>query len=139
MDGGLLQKGHYLLNYFHNTMKKAIVAGALYALPFLVFAQTSLEDTTKTVAKIIGLIVPIVGALLLIYFFWGIAQYVSAGGDEEKRGEARNMMIYAVIGMFVAFSIFGLVRLLRTTTGADDSSREPLPLFEGFKSKLNVP
>ena len=109
-------------------MKKALTAGAFYALPLFAFALT-LEDTTKTVAKIIGAIVPIIGALLLIYFFWGIAQYISAGGDDEKRTAARNMMIYAVIGMFVAFSIFGLVRLIGNSVGTTDNSSLPLPGF----------
>lgn len=107
-------------------MKKTLIAGAMYALPFVALAQT-LTAAVTTISGIINLIVPIIGALLLIYFFWGIAQYITAGGDEEKRGAARNMMIYAVIGMFVAFSIFGLVKLLRTSFGVNTDSSLPLP------------
>jgi TRAP-type C4-dicarboxylate transport system permease small subunit len=111
-------------------MKKALIAGAVYALPVLLFAQTLIE-TTRTVGRIVNTVVPIIGALLLIYFFWGAVQYVSAKGDEGSRTEARNRMIYAVIGMFVAFSIFGLVRLLATTvglSGSDLGAREALPI-----------
>jgi len=115
-------------------MKKVLIAGAAYALPVLAFAQLApgtgtIQGIVGVVGNIIGYIVPIIGALLLIYFFWGVSQYVSAGGDEEKRGQARNMMIYAVIGMFVAFSIFGLVALLRKTFGVGDSPGEALPGF----------
>ncbi len=99
-------------------MKKALIAGGLYALPFVALAQTGdLVDVTETVSKIINLVVPIVGALLIIYFFLGVAKYVGAGADAEKQAEARNTMIYAIIGMFVAFSIFGLVALLNRTFG----------------------
>ncbi len=104
----------------HNiVMKKALIAGGLYALPFVALAQTgsTLVNVTETVSKIINLVVPIVGALLIIYFFLGVAKYVGAGADAEKQAEARNTMIYAVIGMFVAFSIFGLVALLNRTFG----------------------
>ena len=124
-----------------NIKKTSILLTAfLIVLPLFAVAQ-GLVTTIDTVGRIIGLIVPIIGALLLIYFFWGIAQYISAGGDDEKRTAARNMMIYAVIGMFVAFSIFGLVRLLAGTVGISESdigSSEQLPTFTNFKSKLGI-
>jgi len=112
-------------------MKKVFITGAVYVLPILAFAQ-NLTVATQTIGKVVNAIIPIVGALLLIYFFWGVAQYVSAGGDEEKRGQARNMMIYAVIGMFVAFSIFGLVGVLRNTFGVADTKTMILPGAKGF-------
>lgn len=111
-------------------MKKVLVSVALYAMPFIVLAQNTLETATATVSRIINLIIPIIGALLLIYFFWGIAQYINAGGDDEKRTAARNMMIYAVIGMFVAFSIFGLVGLLRRSFGVSGDTNLMLPYFD---------
>ena len=112
-------------------MKKVIIAGALYALPFLALAQ-NLTEATKTVGKVVNVIIPIVGAILLVYFFVGAFQYVSASGDEESRNEARNRMIYAVIGMFVAFSVFGLVTLLRKTFGVADTQQMVLPGARGF-------
>ena len=107
-------------------MKKALVGAALYALPFVALAQT-LIAVTETVSKIVNLVVPIVGAIVLIYFFIGVIGYVNAGGEEEKRTEARNTMIYAVIGMFVAFSVFGLAALLRRSFGVGGESEGVLP------------
>lgn len=113
-------------------MKKALIAGALYAVPFLALAQGTLVDATKTVGKIINFVIPIVGAILVIYFFVGALGYVQAGGDEEKRTEARNKMIYSVIGMFVAFSIFGLVNMLRNTFVVGGEAGLTLPAQGGF-------
>jgi hypothetical protein len=70
--------------------------------------------------------------LLVIYFLYGVVGYVNAGGDEEKRGAARNTMIYAVIGMFVAFSIFGLIQLLRRSFGVGQDVGLTLPAQSGF-------
>lgn len=112
-------------------MKKALIAGALYAVPFLALAQ-GLVQATQTVGKIINFVIPIVGAILVIYFFVGALGYVQAGGDEEKRTEARNKMIYSVIGMFVAFSIFGLVSMLRRTFSVGDDTGLTLPAQGGF-------
>lgn len=112
-------------------MKKVLVSAALYAVPFIVLAQ-GLVEATKTVGRIANLIIPIIGAVLIIYFFYGVIGYVNAGGDEEKRTAARNTMIYAVIGMFVAFSIFGLVKLLRTTFDVGSDTGLTLPAQGGF-------
>ena len=114
-------------------MKKALIAGAVYALPMLALAQTrgNLLEAANTVGHILNLVIPIVGALLVIYFFVGALGYVQAGGDEEKRTEARNKMIYSVIGMFVAFSIFGLVQLLRDSFNVSGSKGEALPNLTG--------
>jgi len=114
-------------------MKKVLAGLGLYAVPFLALAQTgTLETAIGTVGRIVNLIIPIVGAILLIFFFYGVIGYVNAGGDEEKRGAARNTMIYAVIGMFVAFSIFGLVQLLRRSFGVGDTAGLTLPGQSGF-------
>ncbi|MDP3661449.1 MAG: hypothetical protein Q8R17_01175 [bacterium] len=112
-------------------MKKVLVGVALYAIPFMALAQ-GLVEATKTIGKITNLIIPIIGAVLVIYFFYGVIGYVNAGGDEEKRSAARNTMIYAIIGMFVAFSIFGLVKLLRTTFDVDATTGLTLPAQGGF-------
>ena len=76
---------------------------------------TPLGGRIIAVFNILYLVLPIVGALALIGFFWGIIQYVLKADNEEKQREARSYMIYAVIGMFVMFSIFGLVNLIRNT------------------------
>ncbi|KKU58665.1 MAG: hypothetical protein UX81_C0018G0007 [Parcubacteria group bacterium GW2011_GWA2_47_12] len=108
-------------------MKKFIFS-LFFASPFLVFAQTlrnqlllnpaartPLGNIVLILLDLLSLVSFIVGALTLIWFFWGIIQYVLKADNEEKQTEARSYMIYAVIGMFVMFSIFGLVNLVRNT------------------------
>jgi len=108
-------------------MKKFIFS-LFFASPFLVFAQTlrnqlllnpaartPLGNIVLILLDLLSLVSFIVGALTLIWFFWGIIQYVLKADNEEKQTEARSYMIYAVIGMFVMFSIWGLVNLVRNT------------------------
>jgi hypothetical protein len=101
----------------------------LLALPFPAFAQfplvqafqgnpayaTPLGGVLAMILNLVSLASFIVGALALIWFFWGIIQYVLKGENIEKRAQSRDFMIYAVIGMFVMFSIWGLVNLVRNT------------------------
>lgn len=61
---------------------------------------------------------PIIGTLIVlatVVFLWGIVRYLSAGGDTEKLKEARNFIVWGIIGLFVMVSVWGLVALLNNT------------------------
>lgn|SRR3989344_4704327 len=86
-------------------------------VPFLAYAQfTPVEGILATVQRVLNLIIPILITLGIIYFIWGVIQYVTAK-DEDKQKEARSTMIYGIIGLFVIVSIWGLIRFLGATTG----------------------
>ena len=78
-------------------------------------AATPLGGLILKLLDLLSLVTIIVGALALIWFFWGIIQYVLKADNEDKQTQARGYMIYAVIGMFVMFSIWGIVNLVRNT------------------------
>ncbi len=83
-------------------------------LPALAFAQEATSILEK-VQSILNLVVPIVMTLALLYFFWGLANYILGAGDEEKRKAGRDMMIWGVIALFVMASVWGLVEVLNNT------------------------
>jgi uncharacterized membrane protein YidH (DUF202 family) len=95
----------------------ATASGAVLA-PMLAFAQTGAQLYTilGIVQNIINIIIPILITAGIAYFIYGVVSYVSSK-DEEKRKEARQIMIYGVIGLFVIVSIWGLIRSLGSATG----------------------
>jgi len=98
-------------------------------------ASTKLGGIILTVLDLLGLVSLIVGALALIWFFWGIIQYVLKADNEDAQKQARGYMIYAVIGMFVMFSIWGLVNLIRNTfpgvtAGIQESDIPKVPVLK---------
>jgi hypothetical protein len=104
-------------------MKKLIVAGSLALSPMIVFAQDGVGGVLDTLGGIINTLTPIVVALAVLFFFWGLANYILKTGDEEGRAGARHMMIWGVIILFVMVSVFGLIGLLRDTI---DLPEEPI-------------
>lgn len=51
-----------------------------------------------------------VGALLvLMYFLWGAFEWITAGGDSNKLGSARNRMLQSVIGLFILVTSYTLI------------------------------
>lgn len=59
-------------------------------------------------------LIPLAFALCLFYFFWGIAKYMKNGAGSEKAAEeGKRVMTMGIIGLFVAFSIWGIISFIR--------------------------
>jgi TM2 domain-containing membrane protein YozV len=93
-------------------MKKALIAASALALPVFASAQdlSGVETLVRSVSKIVDLLIPIVFALAMLFFFWGLAQYILASGDSGKQEEGRNKMIWGIVALFVMSAVWGLVR-----------------------------
>lgn len=76
---------------------------------------------------ITSIVIPLVFALALLYFFWGVAKYIRSEGTGKEEG--KNIMIWGIIGLFVMSSVWGLVAFIRGellgTTGVTTSEKVP--------------
>ncbi|PCI20191.1 hypothetical protein COB64_02675 [Candidatus Wolfebacteria bacterium] len=84
-------------------------------IPMLASAQTVGSILFK-VSELLNTIIPILITLAVIYFIYGVIQYVTAK-DEDKQAEARKVIVSGIIGIFVIVSIWGLVSLVARTFG----------------------
>ncbi len=107
-------------------IKKFIPIG-LALTPMLVFAA-DIPGVVTTIMNILNVIIPLIIAIALVVFLVGVVRYITAGGDPEKRSEARNVMIYGVIGLFVMVAVWGLVNLLVNTFNLQTSA-PPVPVI----------
>ena len=58
-------------------------------------------------------LIPLVFALALLFFLYGVFKYFIAGSDNEtSRAEGKKYIMYALIGFVVMVSIWGIVALL---------------------------
>ncbi len=60
-------------------------------------------------------IIPLLFAIAISVFVWGIIKYIRNAEDSKKREEGRNFMIYGIVSIFVIVSMWGLVGFLRNT------------------------
>jgi len=63
----------------------------------------------------VGALIPLLIAIAVIVFFWGVIQYIRAGAEDKAK--AINLMIMSVVGIAVMVSIWGLVALLQNVFG----------------------
>lgn len=107
-------------------MKKFLLGLITFAVaPFMASAAAanSLSDLLAIFVSIISALMPFIVALAVLYFIWGVFQFVAAAGDEEARTAGRDKMIYGIIGIFVMVSVWGLVNLLGGTFGLNSTSQ----------------
>lgn len=90
----------------------------------LITTATGLLDT---------ILIPLAFTLCLFYFFWGVAKYIRVGAGSEKAAEqAKNVMVWGIVGLFVATSVWGLVRFLKTELQIPNSTIELTPNVNSY-------
>jgi VIT1/CCC1 family predicted Fe2+/Mn2+ transporter len=86
-------------------------------------AHRTLGDLITTATEVIWLAVPF--GLLLLLFFWSMAQLVMTTGDAEKRKQAKQRIVWGIIAIFVIFSLGGLIAAINGTFFGGDSLQTP--------------
>lgn len=60
--------------------------------------ETSINSTIKTIIRILSIIVGVVAVIMIII---GGFLYVTSGGDPQKTANAKNTLLFAVIGIVI--------------------------------------
>lgn len=108
---------YYFKHLLMKKLTKAVIVGAAGFAPLLAFAAqiTDIQSIVSVLNSILSTIIPFVIGLAVLVILWGVFNYISGAGDEEKRGEAKQYIIWGIIGLFVMVSIWGLVNVLEST------------------------
>ena len=99
-------------------------------MPFLASAQ--LTETGKLLTSVKTIInttlIPLVFALALLLFFWGMVKYIrSSGGDKE---EGKKIMVWGIVALFVMSCVWGLVYFIRDELNLDSTSEGKIPTIK---------
>lgn len=119
-------------------MKRFIYTASAF-LPTLAFAQqradlSGISNLVSQIGGIIAKIIPLMFALAIVYFFWGVIQYIRSAGDPKKADEGKSIMIYGIIGIAVMASLYGLIAWLQGTLGVNPTGTVTLPQIPGYPS-----
>ncbi|MFT5849541.1 MAG: hypothetical protein ACI9H6_000350 [Patiriisocius sp.] len=96
-------------------MKKIAIVGSLFALPIMASAQFGGVDTffTNISTFINSILIPLIFAVALLVFLYGVFKYfILGGGNESAREEGKKLVMYSIVGFVLMVSIWGIVNLL---------------------------
>ncbi|MDO8604184.1 MAG: pilin [bacterium] len=104
-------------------MKKVITFG-LMLLPSIAFAAPQLQGGVTSASNLVvflkdllNVATGLIFAAAVVFFLWNVFKFVMSAGDEEKRKEGLNGIVYGIIGIAVMASVWGLVGFLTGTAG----------------------
>ena len=81
-------------------------------------AEGNIQSLIIDAGGLINTLTGVAFALALLVFFWGLAVFIFQTGDESRVSGGRRLMVWGIIALFVATSIWGIVALLQDTFGA---------------------
>jgi len=88
---------------------------------------TFFGDALTQISGLINQLVPVLVAIALVFFLWGVVTFILSAGDEEARSIGKHKMVWGIIALFVIVSVWGLVSLLNEITGVEQGGGFSMP------------
>ena len=97
----------------------------------------NLFGDTGVFKQITNTILYIVGIIAVIMLIIGGIKYVISGGDAKKVTDAKNTVLYAIIGLVISFLAFAIVNFVISAlpTGPANEEKSAGTLFESTDGK----
>lgn len=97
------------------------VSVLLLVLPQIVFAAGITDLIDAAFGIVTGVLTPLAFSLCLLYFFWGVVKYIKTGAESDKSAEeGKKIMIWGIVGLFVASSVWGIITFIQSELGIPD-------------------
>jgi hypothetical protein len=85
------------------------------------------EDAILALGDLIELLIPIVIAIGLLMFIWGMVQFIISAGDDEARAVGKYRMVWGIFALFAIVAVWGIVGLLADITGVETGGEVDVP------------
>jgi hypothetical protein len=108
-----------------NPLQIFLPTALVVSLPLPAFAQapnippTVLKFVGKISTEILNPLIALMFAVALLVFIWGVARYIWSPDDPGLRESGRKSMLWGIIGMVIMVSVFGIMRFIISSIGAD--------------------
>lgn len=104
-----------------NKTKYALLALTL-TLPALVLAAPlgGLKSLLQAVRDLLDLAIPVMYGICLIFFFWGLGQFIlHDAGNDKTREDGKKKMLWGIVALFVFISIKGILSFIGQAVGLE--------------------
>jgi len=79
--------------------------------------RLDVEGVLDFMVRVANILIAFVAIISVIMVIWGGFKYATSGGDETKIKDARNYILYGVIGLAVALLAFAVVAFANDLVG----------------------
>ncbi len=126
----------------NRSVRAFIVTGSMFAFSFVAFAAgeaqaAQLSSSFMSIGSIVNsftnnivnALVTLFATAALVAFFFGIVQYIwgMRDGKPEKVKNGNSFMVWGLIGLFVMFSVWGIIIFFQTVLGLQNDRTIYIP------------
>ena len=79
---------------------------------------TGIDSPQTLIGRVINSILGVVGSLALVMFVYGGLIWMTSSGSSEQVKKGKDILIWAIIGLAISDSAYGLVRFVIQGVGA---------------------
>ena len=90
----------------------------------------NLQGLIAFAGNILNSLIPLMIALALVVFFWGLVQYIINPGEGHDKG--KSVMIAGLVALFVMVSVWGIIRLAQNTLGVTSGGSLDAPYVNQY-------
>jgi amino acid permease len=63
------------------------------------------------VTQIVNPLILLLIAVAFIVFLWGVFEFVAHAGDETKRAEGQQAILWGIVGLVIIFGAYGIINI----------------------------
>ena len=94
------------------------------------------EATKNLVAtlsrEVIDPVIALLFTLALVYFIYGVVQFIANADNQETREEGKKHLLYSVIGLVIMAGVWGIIELIITSLGIDSDPVQEYDQLSGY-------
>jgi hypothetical protein len=64
--------------------------------------------------NVINAIIPVLGSIALLIFFYGLVKYVYGSSDSHSHNDGKELIIWGLVAIFVLFSVWGIINVFKS-------------------------
>lgn len=87
------------------------------------------ESLDKFISNVENLIINptiiLLFALAVVYFLWGLFDFLSNPDSEEKRTKGKSHMLFGVLGISIMMGVWTILRIVTNTINIGDDGNNP--------------
>lgn len=85
-------------------------------------APQNFSDLIDVFMELIQAALPVIAALALFVFLWGLTRFIfRVSGDEKAVDDGKNLMKWGLIALFILASFWGIIELVHEDVGFGSS------------------
>lgn len=101
-----------------------IFSSAIFSVPMIAFGQNFgyVNNWLDAGLRLLNLSIVVITVIMTLYFLYQVLKLIMAK-DASARTEARSAVFNAMLGLFLAVAVWGIIRIAGNIVGVDTTGR----------------